>query len=106
MRLIDADAIKRRVVIGGSEQCKKCALAEMLYDIVNAPTVDAQPIIHAKWVDAPKAPAYKDSYKCSNCYTGAIHDMNGYSVLTRYCSYCGAKMNKHHNRMGEVTDDV
>lgn len=89
MRLIDADAIKRRVVIGGSEQCKKCALAEMLYDIVNAPTVEAEPIRHAKWL-----PIYYDNQPmicaCSLCDRRVINKYD----LPRYCPTCGAKMDE------------
>lgn len=84
MRLIDADAIKRRVVIGGSEQCKKCALVEMLDEIENAPTVEAEPIRQGHW----KTNVYASQVVvCSFCNNTSL-------VPTTYCSNCGAKMDE------------
>lgn len=85
MRLIDADAIKRRVVIGGSEQCKKCALAEMLVEIENAPTVEAEPVRHGHWEYWAG-----NLVKCSVCG----YEYTDWLECDNYCGNCGAKMDE------------
>lgn len=61
--------------------------------IENAPTVDVQEVKHEKWVH------YGEDIQCSNCghvsddicYEGDMD--SGYcTVLPRYCSNCGARM--------------
>lgn len=48
------------------------------------PTVDAQPVIHAKWIF--RSGAVYDEYICSNCNKRHI------DYATNYCPNCGAKM--------------
>lgn len=51
-------------------------------DIVKTPTIDAESVVHAKWIKM-----YRRAVRCSNC---------GYVVQdrtrTKYCSWCGAEM--------------
>lgn len=63
-----------------------------IYDIIkNAPSVDAVPVVHGRWIDT--SPNYRNGYynnahKCSNCgdyYTTDPNDLY-------YCPRCGAKM--------------
>ena len=92
MRLIDTDAIIRRVVIGGSEQCKKCALAEMLYNIVNASTVEAEPIRHGHWIMCDEE---YNAYECSICHDAwAVEEGSPSENNMHYCQNCGAKMDE------------
>ena len=57
------------------------------------PTADVEEIRHAKWVH------YGEDIQCSNCghvsddicYEGDM-DSGYYTVLPRYCSNCGARM--------------
>jgi hypothetical protein len=76
MRLIDADELK--VLHNGSfEYVAKC-------DIDNAPTVDAKPIIRARWIEK------NHILQCSNC--GMEHRGGVVNFPADFCSYCGAEM--------------
>ena len=69
-------------------------VADMIENCIdNAPTADVEEVRHAKWVH------YGEDIQCSNCghvsddicYEGDM-DSGYYTVLPRYCSNCGAKM--------------
>lgn len=85
-------------------------------DILDAPTIDARPVIHGRW----KYP--QDAYICSICGNKAHSFRQGLSEITYlsdYCPYCGAIMgaksfdfyrNEELNRRiamesGEATDE-
>ena len=102
MRLIDADALQfepdshgimngvgyvHNSRVGGKVMTLiQTALKRM---IVNAPTVDAVPVIHSHWIETEKG------MKCSNCNClSSLFDNNLKSV---YCPWCGAKMDKEVN---------
>lgn len=75
MRLIDADALK----VPSEEM-----IAKMVID--SAPTIDAVPVRHGKWIDTQeKEEWYGSLYKCSLCGSGLIETDN-------YCPKCGARM--------------
>ena len=60
-------------------------------DIVNAPTVDAQPVIHAEWKQINKNEVNViPQWKCSEC--GA--EFECFDMDFEYCPNCGAKMYK------------
>lgn len=95
MRLIDADALKERY-----ENTTDCALV----CIDEAPTVEAEPIIHAHWVKISNADGLY--YCCSNCgedlpryyterptYDNPFPNMESIDKTPR-CFYCGAKMDE------------
>lgn len=79
----------------GKEHAKAYALApvscpaqnEMLNriktDIIRAPAADVAPVVHGKW-DISKGPL-GDMCKCSAC--GSLP-----SLPTKFCPYCGARM--------------
>lgn len=79
MRLIDADALPVKFWYG-----RFFGVAEI--DIVNAPTVDAEPVKHGYWRGKPIA-GYS-TVGCSNC--GDVFLEN--SGRWNYCPTCGAKM--------------
>jgi predicted RNA-binding Zn-ribbon protein involved in translation (DUF1610 family) len=61
------------------------------------PAVDAAPVVHGRWVDEDFP--YKDANAnprvtaiCSNCGNIAHRMEHGYSILSKYCPNCGAKM--------------
>lgn len=61
------------------------------------PGVDAAPVVHGRWVDEDYP--YKDANAnprvtaiCSNCGNIAHRMEHGYSILSKYCPNCGAKM--------------
>ena len=60
----------------------------VLETIRNAPTVEAEPIRHGKWV---KYYGYEDRYYCSNCQD--IWRSERIKCL-KYCPTCGAKVDE------------
>lgn len=84
MRLIDADALIAKydamhVVAPG--------MARKL--IVEAPTVDAVPVVHGRWID------HKDEHQCSACKEFTVVDAYAWIQLQYdFCPHCGAKMDE------------
>lgn len=88
MRLIDADALLssfdvRKVVEYDESGCGMDYKAVPVEAIVNAPTIDAEPVRHGRWEGK------KWSYSCSIC--GGLSPEDG-GAKTNYCPDCGAKM--------------
>ena len=109
MRPIDADAMREDWLQNG--------INEHIYDtnavldsIDNQPTVDVEPVIHAKWIEDGY---YGKPSVCSHCgeevfYTSTFRELTDYDwdenlislgyeedreyVLTKWCPNCGAKM--------------
>lgn len=89
MRLIDADELKKQMagmaLISPSYFTSK--VVKLLEIIDNQPTVEAVPVVHAKWI-------YNDfikEWECSNCHSSASlsDDKNSHP---NWCPQCGAKM--------------
>ena len=62
--------------------------AAMFKSVLNAPAIDAVPVVHAMW-------AYTDEgYKvCANCcWEHPVLDNDGFTVADTFCPSCGAKM--------------
>lgn len=96
MRLIDADALREKVVPYTLEKgCvigRHSGIADAILELIdNAPTIDAEPVRHGKWEEEDERSAYKDFLvSCSVC--GAFLDERKKEHF-RYCYNCGAKMN-------------
>jgi predicted RNA-binding Zn-ribbon protein involved in translation (DUF1610 family) len=60
------------------------------FEIVDAPDVDAVPVVHGRWIDRTKEirNMIGQRYDCSNC--GHIYWF--YCADYNYCPNCGAKM--------------
>lgn len=56
--------------------------------IANAPSVDAEPVRHGKWIDADGMlpPGYRGKKYCSVCFEFALHDCFGREWLSWFCS--------------------
>ena len=67
----------------GDCTCPLHIAAEIDQIVELAPTIDAVPVVHAKWIDARE---YCGDYMCSNC--DALYGTNKF----KYCPNCGAKM--------------
>lgn len=84
MRLIDADALLNNPItvtglIGGKYSFEGLPLSA----IRNAPTIDAVPVVHGKWIDG----------WCSVCEYHAPHfSLSSAHYNSAYCPNCGAKM--------------
>ena len=86
MRLIDADELLNEVRYLDLEDCDDYGkIKEMILD---APTVEAEPIKHGHW-DYARNGCHK-GLQCSAC--------NRYSKnLSPFCQWCGAKMDEEIN---------
>lgn len=85
MRLIDADAFLERM-------SRTDRFFGVVYDINDAPTVDAVPVVHGRWLTweeqfQGRTPRKKSKLGvfCSACHNHADNMFN-------YCPNCGAKM--------------
>ena len=83
MRIIDADYVKSKLnksALGGHLHYYVCGVID------DAPTIDAEPVKHARWVWDSNAPHREHgAYKCSNCGCHSDFEEN-------YCYNCGYKM--------------
>lgn len=92
MRLIDANALAQR--FSALQECASMRdhvyLMGVLSVIDNAPTVDAAPVVHARWEDATLiiAGIRHPQTKCTACEKVYW----GYRTECNYCPNCGAKM--------------
>lgn len=116
MRLIDADELLNKTAnleAVALEQVAKCSPSEdpegwhrwsaihvertaFKYDLMDAPTIEAEPIRHGHWIERTKV--HPDllnestyNYTCSNC---GYWDTHGANVEVPYCWHCGAKMDE------------
>ena len=80
MRLIDADVLVKHKVTGEIGNLSGDFVPG--FAIANAPTIEAEPVRHGRWIRMDNSYA---KWKCSEC--GAIEDHSGWP----YC-HCGAKM--------------
>lgn len=103
MRLIDADTLKEQIPetsVDIFENCRNCSLLDkdQVLEIIDAaPTIDAEPIRHGRWIYR----VYREYnsltsreltsiafYKCSVCGHSSGVDIDN------YCPHCGAKMDQ------------
>lgn len=105
MRLIDADALKERIIIErdkipltkteryslGAElpyrhgQSMRGGIRKALRCMEQTPTIEALPVKHGRWVHSIEVDADWVGYKCSECCEFGAPSWN-------YCPNCGAKM--------------
>ena len=131
-RLIDANALYREAdnlenavaeKCGWQEECDGISQVKDL--IVAAPTIDAAPVVHGRWVWFENRPVADDEdpecigitgYECSECGNNDstcirfYEELSVYSIscikeglkesLTNYCPSCGAKMDAADNNVG------
>lgn len=84
-RLIEADALKAKAHADPDSG----EGFVWVQDIDEAPTVDAVPVVHGRWIEHPKAEKVNgkwiSNYECSECCCF-------YRSHENYCGYCGSKM--------------
>lgn len=88
MRPIDADALHSRKVSGTIGNLSGDFVPGYVID--SAPTIDAAPVVHARWVKMRRTEDDEGEsvWECSNCgYPVGI-----WTVGNKYCPDCGAKM--------------
>ena len=77
MRTIDADALQGKEVRGTIGDISGDFIPA--FEIALAPTIDAEPIRHGRWIDC------SNGWMCSECEQDNTYDKP-------YCPNCGAKM--------------
>lgn len=94
MRLIDADALMGKSHMFtcncDDDECEFEYIG--VRDVINAHTIDAAPVVHARWVHRCRYIATEIwEWRCSAC--GEIPPgPNQIAYELRYCPWCGAKM--------------
>lgn len=99
MRLIDADALVRSMSVRLKELADECGwydhyvtgLDDAITYIDDAPTIDAAPVVHARWLEDHM------DYRCSACRATFHDDMfwiQGDCITPKYCPECGARMDE------------
>ena len=91
MRLIDADkVIAKKITAGLSDATGNYyGYADVVFadDVEDAPTVDAKPVVHGRWILKETCGANTKKFHCSVC------DKIPKSLCTEvFCPNCGAKM--------------
>jgi hypothetical protein len=72
-------------------RCRACAYADAMDFIEAIPAADVQPVVHAYWIELPKAlNPNENPCKCSNC--GHVLSFMNYYPKSKYCDDCGARM--------------
>lgn len=93
MRLIDADALlaAETFTYSGGDACRECE-TEYRLAILDAPTVDAVPVVHGRWIY--NTDDFTPAHRCSACgYNKPMIAGEGVSQgAMNYCPNCGAKM--------------
>ena len=87
MRLIDADALINFLdeTVPYDEMLVSQYNADWIYSFIEcAPTIEARPVVHGRWVDLGRN-YYTVVSQCSEC--GAKYDFR-----SPYCPNCGAEM--------------
>ena len=90
MRLIDADALKIEIA------CVYGSNPRYLNWLNHAPTVDAVPVRHGKWLPKHHYIAgyeYVSGHICSECGNDALN-AEGDEFLTDFCPKCGAMVDE------------
>ena len=63
--------------------------AEVLRRLMNAPTVDNEPVVHARWEYIEDYAYSRIGWHCTSCRKRILNEMVAFA---KYCPNCGAKM--------------
>lgn len=87
-KLIDGNALLEKKF----DICADGKCAEVVYaaDVENAPTVDTER--HGEWIKPVDEYGDRLQYECSECGEYPLLAGDESYELTKYCPYCGAKM--------------
>lgn len=87
MRLIDGDELVKKILMEYRTKGVQYIKSNYMRYLYNAPTVDAEPVIHARWIEN----LFEGIIKCSNCREEWSIINNCCETFDR-CPHCGAKM--------------
>jgi hypothetical protein len=87
MRITDADMLFYKLAnTDPNTEGRFCdGVATAMSFVLNAPTIDAVPVVHAHWEKVGK-----HDWQCSACKIGVPYSFTGF----HYCHNCGAKMDE------------
>lgn len=103
MRLVDVDALINEHCSSCNEdvrnECKTDPMCGSLAWFTDAPTVEAVPVVHGRWIKGiiEREPVIKNgkvyrndtlTFQCSKCKETFAGITNGFN----FCPYCGTKM--------------
>ena len=97
MRLI-ADELRKEIdkqAYPYSDSTANDIYFSVLHLLADAPTADAEPVRHGKWLNEPPYTAggkYLKGQECSICHSYFVSDGNKPYSNHPYCPQCGAKM--------------
>lgn len=109
VRLIDSETLKSRIgelCINNDDLFSAKAYERIIGVIEAAPTIEAAPVRHGRWIPTEYDSYYGDApiwdkYECSECG----HEHSGEEdTLTAFCPDCGARMDEPPE--SEVQDDA
>lgn len=84
VRLIDSNSLHEKICKDSKNNYgASLNIAQVLLYIETAPTVEAEPVRHGRWMPT----VYDRIYQCSVCHFEQTSNPN-----QRFCSYCGADM--------------
>ena len=89
-RLIDANALQRKLYddYHGAISDSELKVYQVIRLLEEAPTVAAEPVRHAYWIQHNAGPLKSE---CSACRT-TFNTRMEYGFTTKYCPHCGARM--------------
>ena len=94
-RLIDADELlkKHTCDVYGAYDDSCMVQAVFVPYIKGAPTIEATPVVHGRWIDMQEDEATEGMWRCSACDSDRYFDiMTPAECGCYYCPNCGAKM--------------
>lgn len=95
MELIDKNKFKSGMLyVLNNEYYENKIMKTIMETFINIieriPTIDAEPVVHAKWIKKSNGVCYW--YVCSNCEGDVPHNDYEQWMFSEFCPYCGAKM--------------
>lgn len=95
VRLIDANALRYDLCVSHCPAYDICGIQCSTIRLINTqPTIEAEPVKHAKWVYGYCKAQEIKCYYCSNCGNDAYWDTDYGQQLFEFCPYCGARMDE------------
>lgn len=109
MRLIDADALIKdlrellytdenpsKQLTDAGQAIHNAAIALAASEVTDAPTIDAAPMVHARWKRyfVKAGEEFNDHAYCSTCQKASTAWAPDLADVMRYCFHCGAKMDE------------
>ena len=94
MRLIDADLLSEAIYdnVPAPYEDASWAKENCLAEIEAAPTVDAVPVRHGRWIEPSRLYYGAKQYECSLCYSDTFWKKHSITEKYPHCPNCGATM--------------